>query len=371
MDANPDFRAISGNIVFPGFTAPKVEWVRKNEPQVFDRTAKILLPKDYLNLWLTGDHVSEMSDAAGTSWLDTGARDWSDRLLGACRLTRSHMPRLVEGSAAAGRLRAELARRFGLGAAVVAGGAGDNAAAATGLGVVRPDDAFVSLGTSGVLFVSNASYSPNAASAVHAFCHAIPETWHQMGVILSATDALNWLATVIGRTPADLAGAITSARAPGGVTFLPYLSGERTPHNDAKVRGAFTGLAHATSTEDLTRAVMDGVAFALRDCLEALKVAGTRPRRLLATGGGARSRAWLQAIATLLDLPVDLPADGDFGAALGAARLGLLAAEGGDPGAVCTAPKTAETIEPIGELAAAYAAAWQNFRKLYPALREA
>ncbi|MDH3262640.1 MAG: xylulokinase, partial [Paracoccaceae bacterium] len=195
LDADPMFRRITGNIVFPGFTAPKLLWVRAQEPRHFDRVAKVLLPKDYLRFWLTGEHVAEMSDAAGTSWLDTGARDWNDDLLAATHLTRDHMPRLVEGSEPSGMLRAALARRWGLGASVVvAGGGGDNAASGVGAGVVKAGQAFVSLGTSGVLFAATEGYHPDPATAVHTFCHALPAIWHQMGVILAATDALNWYA---------------------------------------------------------------------------------------------------------------------------------------------------------------------------------
>ncbi|MFA9230486.1 MAG: xylulokinase, partial [Microgenomates group bacterium] len=207
MDCDPQFRSISGNIVFPGFTAPKLEWVRAHEPHIWNKTAKILLPKDYLRLWLTGDHVAEMSDAAGTAWFDTARRDWSDTLLSATHLSRSHMPRLVEGSEVSGKIRPALAQRFGIGAgAVVAGGGGDNAAAGVGVGVVRAGEAFVSLGTSGVLFAANDGYQPDPATAVHTFCHALPKTWHQMGVILAATDALNWYASLVGADAATLTG---------------------------------------------------------------------------------------------------------------------------------------------------------------------
>ncbi|HSX75185.1 MAG TPA: xylulokinase, partial [Shinella sp.] len=191
LDADPRFRRITGNIVFPGFTAPKLAWVKNNEPDIFAKVRWVLLPKDFLRVWLTGEHMSEMSDSAGTSWLDTGARAWSGELLAATGLEERQMPALVEGTQAAGTLRPELAARWGLGAGVVvAGGAGDNAASACGMGTVREGAAFVSLGTSGVLFAANARYLPNPESAVHAFCHALPDTWHQMGVILSATDSL-------------------------------------------------------------------------------------------------------------------------------------------------------------------------------------
>src|SRR5690606_26840846 len=227
--------------------------------------------------WLTGEYVSDMSDSAGTSWLDTGARRWSRELLDKTGLDESQMPRLAEGTDATGRLRAELAARWGIGGRpVVAGGAGDNAASACGMGTVKPGHAFVSLGTSGVLFAANGAYQPKPESAVHAFCHALPGTWHQMGVILSAASALDWFARVVGTTPHTLDQELgDTVQTPGSVTFLPYLSGERTPYNDAKIRGAFVALEHASGREALTQAVLEGVAFAFRDSLEALKSAGT------------------------------------------------------------------------------------------------
>lgn len=371
LDADPRFRKITGNIVFPGFTAPKLAWVKNNEPGIFAKVAKVLLPKDYLRLWLTGEHISEMSDSAGTSWLDTGARKWSPELLAATELSEDQMPSLVEGTEQAGKLRTELASKWGIGGdVVVAGGAGDNAASACGMGTVAEGHAFVSLGTSGVLFAANGSYLPKPESAVHAFCHALPNTWHQMGVILSATDALNWHSDVTGKSAADLTAELGYAlKAPTGVTFLPYLSGERTPHNDAVIRGAFIGLEHGSSRVVLTQAVLEGVTFAIRDNLEALKSAGTSIDRVTAIGGGSRSRYWLASIATSLGVPVDVPADGDFGAAFGAARLGLIAATGADPLAVCTPPRTAETIAPVSSLSDAYEAAYSRYRKAYPAIR--
>ena len=371
LDADARFRAITGNIVFPGFTAPKLAWVKNNEPEIFAKVAKVLLPKDYLRLWLTGEHISEMSDSAGTSWLDTGGRRWSSELLAATDLGEEHMPLLVEGTQEGGRLRGELASQWGMGQGViVAGGAGDNAASACGMGTVAEGHAFVSLGTSGVLFAANASYLPKPESAVHAFCHALPNTWHQMGVILSATDALNWHAMVTGHSAGDLVAEVGEVlNAPTGVTFLPYLSGERTPHNDAKIRGAFVGLGRESGRPVLTQAVLEGVAFAIRDSMEALKSAGTRVERVTAIGGGSRSRYWLSAIATTLGVPVDIPADGDFGAAFGAARLGLVAATGADPLSVFTQPATAATVEPVTALTQPYKEAYGRYRALYPAIK--
>ncbi|RUM97389.1 xylulokinase [Pseudaminobacter arsenicus] len=371
LDSDPRFREITGNIVFPGFTAPKLAWVKNNEPGIFAKVAKVLLPKDYLRLWLTGEHISDMSDSSGTSWLDVANRRWSAELLAATDLGEEHMPALVEGTQPAGSLRRQLAAEWGLeGEVVVAGGAGDNAASACGMGIVRAGHAFVSLGTSGVLFAANGSYLPNPDSAVHTFCHALPDSWHQMGVILSATDSLNWLADITGKDAAELTDELgKDLKAPTGVSFLPYLSGERTPHNDALIRGSFTGLGHETDRVALTQAVVEGVAFAFRDSLEALRKAGTELSRVTAIGGGSRSRYWLKAIATALGLPVDIPADGDFGAAFGAARLGLIAAENADPLVVCSTPNTAETIEPDGALAGAYFDAYQRYRALYPAIK--
>jgi xylulokinase len=346
LDDDPMFRRLTGNIVFPGFTAPKLMWMQAHEPALWDKVAKVLLPKDYLRLWLTGDHVGEMSDAAGTSWLDTGARDWSDDLLTATGLNRSHMPALVEGSAVSGTLRDGLAARWGLPKGVViAGGGGDNAASGVGVGVVRAGEAFVSLGTSGVLFAANDGYQPDPATAVHTFCHALPNTWHQMGVILACTDALNWFAHLTGRDAAGLTGDLGALQAPGKTLFLPYLGGERTPLNSASVRGAFIGLEHATDRQAATRAILEGITFAFRDCRDALAATGTRLESLLAVGGGSRSDYWLRAIATALDCPVQVPVAGDFGGAYGAARLGLMAATGAGA-EVASLPAIARVFDP-------------------------
>lgn len=369
--AFPRLREVAGNIAMAGFTAPKLAWVARHEPAIFEHVSTVLLPKDYLRFRLTGHHVSEMSDASGTLWLDVAARDWSDDLLEATGLNRGQMPRLVEGSEASGELRPELARRWGAtGPVVVAGGAGDNAAAACGVGVVTPGSAFVSLGTSGVLFVSNARFSPNTAGAVHAFCHAIPGTWHQMGVILSAADSLEWLSRIAGRPARDLAGAVRLDR-PSEVTFLPYLSGERTPHNDPGARGAFVGLSQSDGPEDLAQAVMEGVAYAFADCQRVLAAAGTDFADALVVGGGSRSETWLRIIASVLDRPLRLAADSDIGAALGAARLALCAAEGADPAQVCAAPPTVKVVEPDPALVEAYRAGHARYRALYPAIRGA
>ncbi|MCE0504460.1 xylulokinase [Roseivivax sp. GX 12232] len=368
LDADPRFRAITGNIVFPGFTAPKLAWVKAHEPEIFAACRRVLLPKDYLRLWLTGEAVAEMSDAAGTSWLDTGARDWSEPLLAATDLSRDHMPRLVEGSEPSGTLRPELAQLWGLPeGVVVAGGGGDNAASAIGCGVVRAGEAFVSLGTSGVLFAAADAYQPAPETAVHSFCHALPDTWHQMGVILAATDALNWYARSAGTEAATLTGALGPLEAPGRTLFLPYLGGERTPHNDAEIRGAFLHLDHGADQAALTRAVLAGVTFAIRDCFDALTATGTRIERLIAVGGGSRSDYWLSALATALDLPVERPVAGDFGGAFGAARLAMMA-DGAGP-EIATPPETERVFAPETPLTGAFSEAQARYRAAYTALK--
>ena len=366
----PEFREIGGNAVMPGFTAPKAVWMAEAEPESFSSTALILLPKDYLRLRMTGEAVSDMSDAAGTLWLDVAARDWSDRLLELCGLDRSNMPRLVEGSAPSGQLRAEIAREWGIdGRPVVAGGGGDNAAAAVGLGTVAPGDSFLSLGTSGVVFTVTDRFAPAAESGAHAFCHALPDSWHQMGVILAASDCLSWLCDITGTDidtlMRDLANTDLAA---ADLLFHPYLSGERTPHNDADARGGFFGLARHHGRGEMTRAVLQGVAFAIADATQVLANAGTAPTRLLATGGGAKNEIWLAYIAAMTGVPVDLPADGDFGAALGAARLAMMA-DGASVGDVCRKPTIRATINPDPALVDGLGAAQARWRQIYQLLK--
>ena len=367
----PDLSQISGNLAMPGFTAPKLLWVRKHEPAIFAATDKVLLPKAYLRYRLSGEMIEDMSDAAGTLWLDGARRSWSDKLLTATGLTQAQMPRLVEGTAPAGRLKPELAARWGMHEPpVLAGGAGDNAAGAIGLGAIHAGDAFISLGTSGVVWVTTGAFAPNPASAVHAFCHTIPDLWHQMGVILSAASCLSWHAGTMGMSEAALLAELGERpKASSPVIFLPYLSGERTPHNDAAVRGSFHGLSHETRRADLTQAVLEGVAFAVRDCVGALAEAGTRITTADVIGGGSRSAFWLSLMSSILGLPLNRVAESDVGAALGAARLGRLAATGEGPAEICRKPVRLDTFSPDPALATAYAASYRRYHALYPLLK--
>ena len=372
--AVPTLHRIAGNLAMPGFTAPKLLWVREHEPQVFERIAKVLLPKDWLRLQLSGEAVSEMSDASGTLWLDVGARRWSGELLAACGLGVDQMPRLVEGSAVSGRLRPALAECWGLRAGIpIAGGGGDNAASAVGIGAVAPGQGFVSLGTSGVIFLTDERFRPEPACGVHAFCHALPGRWHRMAVMLSAASALRWVRELVG-LPSEAAllervatlSAAQRARAP---LFLPYLSGERTPHNDPNAQGVLFGLTHSHDAAAIGYAVLEGISFGLLDGWSQLRLpAGSMPALSL-VGGGARSALWAQLLASALDVSLQVHEGGEAGGALGAARLAWLA-DGGDEAEVCRAAALSHEYHPDPAEAALLAPRQQRFRALYPALRE-
>jgi len=368
----PSLHAIAGNLAMPGFTAPKLMWVAKHEPEVFARVAKVLLPKAYVRYRLTGEMVEDMSDAAGTLWLDVGQRAWSEAVLAATGLGTQHMPRLVEGDEPSATLSSELARRWGMSPTViVAGGAGDNAASAIGLGAIAPGDAFLSLGTSGVLFRVTDKFAPTPASAVHAFCHALGGLWHQMGVMLSAAASLAWLAKILATPESELLAPLGDVvDRPSPVRFLPYLDGERTPHNDATAAGALIGLRSATDRGAIVQAVLEGVAFAARDNLAALATSGPAITEVDLVGGGSRSSLWAQIMADVLGIPVHRVEEGEVGAALGAARLGRLAATGEQPAEVCRRPRRLATFAPRAAATAAYDDAYAQWRKLYPALKE-
>ncbi len=365
----PDLPRLAGSLAMPGFTAPKLRWLQRHEPSVFNRIAKVLLPKDHVRLKLTGEHVTDMSDASGTMWLEIEKRAWSDVLLNLTGLSPEHMPRLVEGTEPAGRLTPKAAEMLGLNPGiVVAGGGGDNAASAVGMGAVNAGQGFLSLGTSGVLFVVTPSYQPNAASATHAFCHAVPGRWHQMSVMLSAASCLAWATQLLGaKSEAELeakAGTLSLTKRAGTPIFLPYLSGERTPHNSATVRGSFHGLSHDTDAASLAYAVMEGVTFGLHDGLRALQAAGSHVGRLSLVGGGARSALWAQQLASSLNIEIVTHGASAAGGALGAARLAWLAA-GGDIQMVCTAPAIDRVLSPDASEQAMMAPRYERFGKLY------
>lgn len=366
--AVPDLHAITGNLAMPGFTAPKLLWVKKHEPEIFVQTASVLLPKDYIRFLMTGKKVSEMSDAAGMLWLDVAKRDWSDEVLAATDLNRSHMPALIEGSENSGTLLPEIAEKWGLNAnVIVAGGGGDNAASAVGVGAVNPGDAFISLGTSGVVFVVNEAYRPAPKDAVHCFCHALPKRWHQMSVMLSAAACLSWYCKLIGISEADLLleiASLSEAQKANAPIFLPYLSGERTPHNDPLASGVFHGIRHDSNRAVMGYAVIEGVGFGIADGVRVLQESGTEIAQCSLLGGGARSPFWAKLLADILQLPIVTHKGGETGGALGAARLAALATGAAEKD-VCTKPEIAQVFAPEAANAACLGERYARFRALY------
>ena len=362
----------TGNIAFAGFTLPKILWMKENEPENFARIAKIMLPKDYLAYRLSGCFCTDYSDASGTLLLDVRHRRWCMELCRLCGISNLQLPRLFESYKAVGTLKEELAAEFGLSPSVrIVAGAGDNAAAAVGTGVVGEGGCNVSLGTSGTLFVSAKSYREDKVNALHSFCHA-DGSWHLMGCILSAASCNAWWSDKILQTndyAAEQAG-LEEKLGKNEVFFLPYLMGERSPHNDVNARGAFLGMRPDTTRQEMTLAVLEGVTFALRDCLEAAKVNGVSPARTKLCGGGAKSPLWRKIVANVLGMPVDIPQT-EQGPAYGAAMLAMVGC--GEYPTVQAASdavvRVRETILPDAAVAARYSQRYAHFRTLYPALR--
>ena len=372
MAEMPELMNITGNLAMPGFTAPKLEWMRTYEAEHFAKTRKVLLPKDYVRLLMCGEYASDMSDSAGTLWMDVAARDWSDEVLALTGLKRENMPKLYEGSEATGQLSVKVAADWGVPQVPIAAGGGDNAAGAVGSGTIISGEGFVSLGTSGVIFTADDSYRPNPASAVHTFCHALPNLWHQMSVMLSAASAVDFAARITGfANPADLYAAAEDRNTPShGAFFLPYLSGERTPHNNPRATGAFFGLTHEDNQVSLAQAALEGVAFGLADGLDALRSAGAAPEALSVIGGGARSLYWGKILASSFNLPLHYRGGAAVGPAFGAARLARLCVTGESAADVCTPPEIELTIEPDVELVSLYGARRKTFKSLYSQTKE-
>ncbi|MCE0495714.1 xylulokinase [Vibrio salinus] len=367
----PESRDITGNLMMPGFSAPKLKWLAKNEPECFSRIDKVLLPKDYLRYLLTGEFATDLSDAAGTMWLDVKARDWSDELLNACELSRSHMPALYEGNEITGTLKPMLAKQFGMDEVPVVAGGGDNAAGAIGVGIIKPGQAMISLGTSGVYFSVSKQFISNPDSALHSFCHALPGTWHTMSVILSAASCLNWVAELTGYdTVSSMMDDVERNAPETNVIFLPYLSGERTPHNNPNAKGVFFGMTHDTSKLTLAQAVLEGVGFALADGLDALHETGEKPDQITLIGGGAKSSYWRQLLTNIFNLDLVYRRGGDVGPALGAARLAQLGVLGS--GAmiedVCPLPEIIESHKPDIAQHKKLSVKRETFRMLYKQL---
>ncbi|HEY7969789.1 MAG TPA: xylulokinase, partial [Candidatus Limnocylindrales bacterium] len=365
---------ITGNDALTGFTAPKLVWVRDHEPEVWSRVAHVLLPKDFVRLQLTGDHAIDVADGAGTILFDLAARTWSSEIVGALRIDPAWLPAVFEGPEVTGRLTAAAAEATGLraGTPVVAGG-GDQSANAVGLGAVDEGTPVLSLGTSGVVFAPSRTPIVESRGRVHAFCHAVPGRWHLMSVMLSAAGSLRWFRDTLA--PGEAFGPLTDAAAgvpagSNGLFFLPYLSGERSPHPDPLARGAFVGLTVSHERRHLTRAVLEGVAFGLRDGLDLMVAAGMpAPATIRASGGGIASPVWRQILADVLEAEIATVATTE-GAAYGA---GVLAAVGG-AGWFATVPEAtgawvhATVAATPGSDRPAYREAHERYRRLYPAL---
>jgi xylulokinase len=356
--------ALTGNRALPGFTAPKLLWLREREPETWRQVAHVMLPKDYVRLRLCGARATDVSDASGTLLLDVAKRRWSDEVLEALELDPGLLPDVLESAAVAGQLASGVP---------VAAGAGDQAAGALGVGVTHPGPLSIVLGTSGVVFAAGERYRTDPQGRVHAFCHAVPDRWHVMGVMLAAAGALAWARDALAPGAAFgelLTGAERWAPGVEGLSFLPYLAGERTPHADPDARGAFVGLGLRHDRGALVRAVLEGVAFGLRDSLDLIRELGVQASEGRVTGGGARSDLWLSIVASVLELPL-ARVKVDEGAAFGAALLGGVAAgvwDDPDTAAAATVSPGA-VIEPNPRWVAPYREAGERFRALYPALR--
>ncbi len=364
-----------GSLMLPGFTAPKIRWVREHEPEVYARAAHVLLPKDYVRLRLTGAYVTDVADGSGLGLLDVGRRAWSDEMLAAFDIPRAWLPELCESPEVCARISAEGAAATGLreGTPVV-GGAGDQPAQAVGSGILRPGQTSVTVGTSGVVFSASDRYDPDPQGRLHTFCHAAPGLWFHMGVMLSAAGGMRWLRDCVAEGRpfeelSDLAGQVP--RGAAGLLFAPYLSGERHPHPDPLARGAFVGLTLRSTLGHLVRAVMEGVAFGLRDNLELLAARGVVPASAAVSGGAAQSPVWRQILTDIADIPLYTVAGGE-GAAFGAAVLAAVGAGAWPdvPSACAELVRTVDETRPAPEAAADYGRLYPIYRQLYPALQE-
>lgn len=363
--------AYTANIAFAGFTAPKILWMKKNEPDKFERIVKIMLPKDYVAYRLTGVHCTDVSDASGMLLMDVEHKCWSKEMMDICGITEEQLPKLFESYEAVGTLLPQVAEELGLPAQVkIAAGAGDNAAAAVGTGTVGDGRCNISLGTSGTVFIASNKFAVDSNNALHAFAHADGH-YHLMGCMLSAASCNKWwMDDIIGTDDYKKEQEKIKKLGENHVYFLPYLMGERSPHNDSKARGAFIGMTMDTSREEMTQAVLEGVAFALRDSFEVAKSLGIQIERTKICGGGAKSPLWKKMIANILNIKVDV-IESEEGPALGGAMLAAVAC--GEYKDVVEAAekivKVVDTVEPDSELVAAYNKRYDTFKQIYPTVK--
>jgi len=362
---------IAGNIAMPGFTAPKILWVKNNENENFDKIYKALLPKDYLRFYLTGEFFSDLSDASGTYWLDVGHRKWSSVLLEASSIRLDQMPELCEGTEQTGILKKEIAEQYGFNTSCkVYGGAGDNAAAAVGLGLYEEGDASISLGTSGVIFGSTKKFLKNYDDAIHSFCHCLPNTWHLMSVMLSCTSNVNWFINTFDSSINEITEKLSKVMSSkeeinNAPYFLPYLTGERTPINDPHARASFHQMGIDSDRTSLIYALIEGISFGLNDNYQALSKTGIKLENIYAIGGGSKNDSWLKLLASILNRNLSLTDASEAMAAYGAARIAFMGFNNLKPKESLSAPKVIKTIEKDPKLTDLLNERFQNWKNFY------
>ena len=368
----PDIGQLAGVRAMAGFTAPKILWLQAHEPESFRNIAMLLAPKDFLRFKMSGAFITDPCDASAMLLFDVGRRVWSKALINAVGLEVENLPTVCEGPAASSSLSKAAAKLLGLPAGLpIATGAGDAAASAIGIGAIHGGDGFISLGTSAQYFVTSDHFRPRPAQMIHALCHGLPDLWYQVAAMLNGASPLTWLASILGE--GNVQGLLQRTqrryRGMGHILFLPYLNGERTPHDDPRARAAFHGLSAGTGPEELALAVLEGVAFSLADCQDVMEQGGTRVSELLVVGGGTRSVFWMQLVANALNRRITICKGSEVGAAFGAARLARLAVTGESAAAVCSKPKAHLHLEPEQKLSKTYADRLGDFRALYGALK--
>lgn len=368
---HPEFLNINGNLVMPGFTAPKILWLKNNQPEIFRQISKVLLPKDYIRFKLSGEFATDMSDASGTSWVNVKERSWSELLISICGLNISNMPGLYEGTDITGYLHDQLQLEWGLvhKVAIVAGG-GDNAAGAVSVGILSPNYAMLSLGTSGVYFTASDKYHAPLSNVSHSFCHCLPQKWHHMGVILSAASCLSWWSSIGDKPESELIkNSQNNYKLQNNLLFLPYLSGERTPHNNPLATSMFWGLTHSIQESDLTNAILEGVAFAIADCQEILPES-KNIEAISLIGGGAKSQHWGRILASVLNKAISFHDESQIGPAFGAALLAFSAVNKQNIEDIATTPSILKVIEPEPDLVSFYQNKIVKYRDLYPRVKD-
>jgi xylulokinase len=370
---HPDLASQAGVRAMASFFAPKLLWVQTHEPRHWEKTRLILAPKDYLRLCLTGEAATDPVDASGMWLCDVAKRDWSVTLLAACNTSRAQLPAIREATAVAGHLTKAAAKPLGLKAGIpVITGSGDAAASGIGLGLVNPGDGVISMGTSAQIIVTKEQHVPASQQNIHAYCYGLPNRWFQMAALLNGASPLAWLGQTLDRKNlSDLLKPVEKHMSQSSsVMFLPYLNGDRTPHDDPLAKGAFIGLDHTTGQTELARAVLEGVALSLSDCYQILAATGTVPDRLLMIGGGAKSLLWTRMIASALGRELLLTEVGEYGASLGAARLARLGVTGENIADICVFPRQIKRIKPVAAWQEGFAERLQDFRALYHALKQ-